>query len=139
MYDANNGLPIHFEVTPMAKKTSGEAAQEQEGNGKVTKADAVRAAVAEGVNAPAEIVEFVKTKYGLELTAAQASTYKSLDKKRGGTGKRRGGRKVRAKAVATPNSTIIHGMVAIEDLEAAKQLVAKVGAEQAKRLVGLFE
>jgi hypothetical protein len=30
-------------------------------------------------------------------------------------------------------------MVFLDDLEAAKALVAKVGAEQAKRLVGLFE
>lgn len=108
----------------MAKKKAG-----------ITKADAVRAALAEGIDAPADIVSYAKAKHGLELTPAQASTYKSLDKKRSTSshGRKSGRRKV------LNQSTSSHGMVAVDDLQAVKSLVDKVGAEQVKRIAGLFE
>jgi hypothetical protein len=105
----------------------------QAAQGKITKTEAVKRAVAAGHDAPAEGVIYIKRQFGLDVTNQQFSTYKSKAKTEGGTSS--SGRTRRA--VGT-QSTSSHGLVAIDDLEAAKALVAKVGVEQAKRLVGLF-
>src|SRR3954465_7440146 len=73
----------------MAKKKAG---------GQPTKADAVREALKEGVESPQDGVAYVREKFGLEITAQQYSTYKSIEKKKAAGGKaangrRRGGRR----------------------------------------------
>lgn len=72
------------------------------------------------------------------ITAQQFSTYKSNEKKSGGKGGTKRAPKGTTEGRSVGNLTG-NGMVVLDDLEAARALVAKVGAEQAKRLVGLFE
>jgi hypothetical protein len=108
------------------------------GGATITKADAVRAALADGIDAPAEIVSYAKEKHGLDITPGQASTYKSLEKKRSTSSH---GRKVGRRQVKSGSGGTIddNGLVAVKDLEAVKSLVEKVGAERVKRIAGLFE
>jgi hypothetical protein len=47
-----------------------------------TKAHAVREALKEGIEAPQDGVAYVKEKFGLDITAQQFSTYKSIEKNR---------------------------------------------------------
>ena len=81
-----------------------------------------------------------KEKFGLDVTRGQFSTYKSLAKKKSGSSSV--GRKVRKggkRKVAVAADIARNGLVALDHLEAVRSLVQKVGAEQVKRLVGLFE
>jgi hypothetical protein len=72
------------------------------------------------------------------VTNAQFSTYKSLARAKGKAGRR--GAKRTYGAGATPREhTVGNGLVAVDDLEAVKGLVATVGADQVKRIAGLFE
>ena len=54
-----------------------------EANGKISKAQAVRNAQAEGLDKPGDIADFARTRYGLEITNQQASAYKAQAKARG--------------------------------------------------------
>lgn len=56
------------------------------GNGGMTKSDAVRAAIREGVEKPTEAVEFIKRRFNIDITTQNFSTIKSLDKKKAGGG-----------------------------------------------------
>ena len=51
---------------------------------KLSKADAVRRAIADGVDSPSEGVAYVRSKFGIEITNQQFSTVKFQDKKKGG-------------------------------------------------------
>ena len=50
-----------------------------------TKADAVRAAIAEGVLKPQDACTWIKEKFGIEITPAHFSSYKSQEGKKGNT------------------------------------------------------
>ncbi|QDU18436.1 hypothetical protein [Urbifossiella limnaea] len=105
-------------------KADGEAA------GGPTQADMVRAALAElGPKAkPKAIYDFIKEKFGREVTKGIISNYKSTMKKKGLLPGRRGpGRP--PKAAATGET------VRIDDLEAVRALVTRIGADQVARLV----
>jgi hypothetical protein len=126
----------------MARKKSAEGqpeGAETTAEGKVTKAAAVREALAQGVESPADICEFAKTKYGLEMAPAMASSYKSQIKAKAGQSAvhKRGGRPRKAEAAASTVSQNDVGIVA--DLAAVKRLVEKLGAGQVREMVGLFE
>ncbi len=119
----------------MAKAKAEDQPTGQEGHRKMKKTEAVKAALAAGQDVPLEGVAYIKKEFGLDVTPQQFSTYKSIAKAKAKEGK--GGRKARA---VTPRGVVVgNGMVSLNDLEAAKQLVNKVGAEQAKKLVSLFE
>jgi hypothetical protein len=115
----------------------------QEAGAKINKADAVRAAIAEGVDMPEEGVAYILKKFGIEVTKSQFSTYKSLDKKRdGATDKKKPGRKPTQPAPAAvaptpkPSSNGSSGL-AIQ-VEAIKTLVDTLGVDQVVSIARLF-
>ncbi len=106
-------------------KAFGEAA------GGPTQADMVRAALAElGPRAkPQAIQDYIKEKYSREVTKGIISNYKSTMKKKGLIPGRRGPGRPKGVAPATG------GTVRLDDLEAVRGLVTRIGAEQVVRLV----
>jgi hypothetical protein len=106
-----------------------------------TKADAFRAAVAQGIESPKAISEFVMTTYGMEMSPGMVSAYKSMEKNKGKKTKRKY-TKAAKPATATPTKTATVASSADNDmlstLEAIKDFVKAHGAEQVKRMVDLF-
>lgn len=97
-----------------------------------TKADAVRAAQAQGIESPKAISEFVKTTYGMDITAATVSAYKSADKAKGKK------KTPRNKTTGSESHGFVAGEGLFSHLEAVKVLVKQLGADQVKRMVDLF-
>src|SRR5690349_12832038 len=75
----------------MARKRA--AAEATEGAATMTKADAVRAAVTDGADTPAEGVAYIKTKFGIDITPQHFSSYKSQQKAKARKAAGRRGRK----------------------------------------------
>lgn len=114
----------------MAKKKEAEEA----GNGSMTKADAVRAAMAEGVEKPQDACEWIKTKFGIDISPAHFSSYKSGFKKK--EGDTRGNGRSSAKAVA--GDSVRNGSpVALA--KQIKHLVDTYGVEQVREMTSVFE
>lgn len=118
-----------------------------ETHGKVTsKADAVRAAVAEGIDTPDEGVAFIKSRFGIEMAKPMWSSYRSQEKARqkkqaGGAAPKKPGRKPAVEGyLAPPPKQPANGGEAdlLVALEAIKPLVASLGAEKVKRIVDLL-
>ena len=111
------------------------------GDGGVTQADMIREALA-GLGAdakPKAIQAFVKERHGKELSRIIISNYKSSMKKGklggltgGGTG-RRVGRPRKAAGAAAGG-----GSVRLDDLEAVRGLVSRLGAANVRRLVDVL-
>src|SRR3954468_20398166 len=93
-------------------------------NGGPTKADAVRQALKEGVESPQDGVAYVKEKFGLEITAQQFSTYKSIEKKKGNGGGNgvRSGKAPARRSGRLPVPAPITGSIS-DDLTALQELV----------------
>jgi len=106
-------------------KADGEAAA-----GGETQADMVRAALAElGPRAkPQAIQDHIKEKFGREVTKGIISNYKSTMKKKGLIPGRRGPGRPRTVVAAAG------GTVRMDDLEAVRGLVTRIGADQVVRL-----
>src|SRR4051794_30274835 len=101
----------------------------------VSKSEAARQALAAGLESPEEATEFIRKKFGIEMSRTHFSAVKSQIKKRGGGAKPRGrpGRKPKA---------VVEGYLApppkqrdgdgepdlLEAMEAMKPLVASLGA-----------
>jgi hypothetical protein len=103
----------------------------------ISKMEAVRQALAAlGKDAgPAEILPFIKEKFGVVMSTDMAYNYKStaLKKKRG---KKRGpkpGRKAAAAATAPSNGRTTEG-ISLDDIQAVKALADKLGADKVWRL-----
>lgn len=113
-------------------KTKADPAADAAGGAKTTKADMVRAALADlGAKAkPQAIHDHIKSKFGAEIPKSIISNYKfNLNKKGGAAPARRGPGRPRAAAAATGDT------VRIDDLEAVRTLVARIGGDQVVRLV----
>ena len=109
---------------------------------KVTKADAVRAAIKDGLNDNTEIQSYAKDKFGLDVSTDQISTYKSLDKKR--AQKSAGVQKAAAKTTGAPKVEQSGGVGNGNGSPAAlalavKQLVAQHGAQAVADMAKVFE
>lgn len=110
----------------------------------VNKMEAVRQVIAKyGKDVmPVEIVKYVKEEHGAEMNADVASNYKSsILRKMGLGGKRKRGRK--AKAVHKQVGMAVNGIVmvsessddiSLEDVQAVKQLVDRMGSEKVRQL-----
>lgn len=101
-----------------------------------SKADAVRAALAEGVDQPEEGVAFIKARFGLDISRQMFSSYKTFEKKRAGKVRRRGGRRASGAAAPSPSRNGKGDVVAA--VETIKKLVDELGVDQVKRLADIF-
>jgi hypothetical protein len=117
----------------MAKKKAGDAPAGETATGPMTKMDAVRAALEQGVEKPTEGVAFIKDKFGLEISAQMFSAYKSHVRKKPG----RRGRRGRRAATAAPGRQANNGSP-IELARAVKQLVERFGADSVVQMAGVF-
>jgi hypothetical protein len=132
---------------PAAQETGAQASDKA-----VSKADAARAALAQGIESPEDAVAFIKKRYGIELGRQHFSSIKSQLKKKeregGGKADGRTGRRGRPKGstvqpaggyLAPPAKPPADGGAdLIDTLEALKPLVAQYGAEKVKRIVDLL-
>jgi hypothetical protein len=117
----------------------------QEGHGKITKSEAVRRALADGVDQPADGVAYVRDNFGLELSPTHFSAVKSthLKKQQGESApKGKPGRKPKAAVegyLAPPPKPAADGETdLLAAMEAMKPLVASLGADKVKRIVDLL-
>src|SRR4051812_49140288 len=113
------------------KKTDREAAADQPTGGrKVSKADAVRAALAAGMDKPQEGVAYIKGQFGLDLSTQMFSSYKSQEAKRAGKGRRRRGRSAGVSAGNGTSGSNGHGPAGLAgQIQAIKTLVDNLGAD----------
>ena len=114
----------------------------------VKKADAARAALAAGIEAPQKAVAFIKTRFGIEMNPQHFSAMKSQIRKK----EREGGAAPTAEASARRKpSAEVEGHLApppkaagdaepdlLAALETMKPLIAQLGAEKVKRIVDLL-
>jgi len=128
----------------------------------ISKADAVREALAQGKEGPEEGTDYIRSQYGIEMTRQSFSSYKAQEKARqakkqsGAAPKGKPGRKPShltpdprqsrkdappVETYFTPSPAAESGGEAglIDDITAVKHLVQKLGADQVRKIVGLFE
>lgn len=117
----------------------------------ITKAEAIRRTLAEGITSAEEGVAHIKTHYGLDVTRGHFAASKSREKPPGTPPAKRGRpvvAKVPAKRGRKPRAGV-EGYLApppkggtsddvLETLEVLKPLIAQHGAERLKRLVDLL-
>jgi hypothetical protein len=110
-------------------------------DGKISKADAVRAALKAGHDKPQDASAYIKETYGLDVAPQVVSTYKSIDNKRKGKGKKRG-RKPSATASAVPgpmaSSKSGHLANPADLARGVKSLVETYGADAVRDMAGVF-
>ena len=109
----------------------------------ITKMDAVRTAIKElGRDAsPVSIQEFVKSKFGLDMTTAHVSTYRITIFRKKKCKKAVAGKAESAPApapVTTASASTSGPAVSLQDLEAVKELVGRVGEHDLKSLIGIL-
>jgi hypothetical protein len=114
----------------MAKKAEAD-------NGSMTKADAVRAAVKEGKLKPQDGCAWIKEKFGIDITPAHFSSYKSSEAKKAGTPGRRGRR---PHEVGTPasNGTPVAPGGAVDLAKQLKSLVTRYGADEVSGMLAVL-
>jgi hypothetical protein len=127
----------------MAEKKTG---AEAKGNG-ITKMEGVRRALTElgRDTLPLQIQKYLKDRFGLTMTVAHISNYKSTILKPAAK-KKPATKKAEKESVATaqvqagpatrPAGKVSTG-ISLEDLRAVKELVGRVGADTLKALIGL--
>src|SRR5262249_29970381 len=133
-----SGAPLHPRGSPMAKKTgtTGQAA-----TGEISKQEAVRRALAAlGKEATAaDIQKHVKDNFNLDMTIDHIYTAKSSVLKKGKK-KAKKARSSKAAAAAQPAvqpapvARTPAGGISLEDIEAVKGLLGRVGADNLKAL-----
>ncbi len=130
--------------------TSDVAASETSSSDGPTKAEVMRDALKAGFTKPTEAVQYIKDKFGVELTLKQFSNFKSAEK--ANAGKRKTGRRVGRPPASASDSAVI--VVAAPVASAAKNgkasgaldlarqikdLVQTYGAGTVKGMVDVFE
>jgi hypothetical protein len=110
----------------------------------ISKAHAVRAALAAGFDGPQEGTAYIRKEFGIELAPQHFSAVKSQQKKKEGEQKAKGGRKptssgVKGYLAPPPKQRAMDGETTLlAALEAMKPLVASLGVEKVKRLAELL-
>ena len=101
----------------------------------ITKADAMRAALAEGIEAPGDAVDFIKKRFGLDITPQHFSANKSLERRKAG--------KAAPDHPALPPPPPSPAAGDVPELLAAmgaiKPLIAQYGAAQIRQIIDLLE
>ena len=132
-------------------------ANEPDSPRKMSKTDAIRAAMAEGIESPGDGVDFIRKNFGLEMSKQHFSATKSKLKSMEGQGEKKADpAKAAPKAGApkaaaerkpealverqTPQGRAAGGEGDLLDLmEQMKPLIAEHGADKLKRIVDLLE
>ena len=145
---ATKTAPPHLEAqdeTETAPEVAGPEGHGRRAGGEprdVSKSDAARAALSEGIAGPQEAVAFIKKQFGIVMAPQHFSAVKSQLKKRAASGAPRGkpGRKPKsAGSLALPTARRgADESDLLESLEALKPLIAQYGREKLKRLVDLL-
>ncbi|WP_145243467.1 hypothetical protein [Urbifossiella limnaea] len=107
----------------------------------MTKADAVRAAVAEGVTKPQDACEWIKTKFGIDITPQHFSSYKSQQAKKEGGMTSSGKRGRKPAQVATGGGVSGGNERSSSPAELARQvkaLVQQYGAENVSDMLAVL-
>ena len=106
----------------------------------IKKAEAVRQAIAAGMDTPADGVAFIKAKFGIEMDTKTFSLNKSQQKARlaKGTIKLKRGRKPKVEGYLAPPAKAKGEGELLAALETMKPLVASLGADTVKRLADLL-
>jgi hypothetical protein len=125
------------------KQTGASARTAPAGNGEpveklTNKAEAIRRALAKLGNKapPAEIQEFIKTHFGVEMTTKVISVYKSkLAKKQGKPGRKP--KEAGAVGEAAPKPAA-HGGVSFKDMWLVKEISDRLGPARMRELVALM-
>src|SRR5262249_40357830 len=123
---------------------NGPASAPQPGTKPMSKMDGVRRTLRDlGRTAmPLQIQDHLKKNYGIDMTVAHISNYKSeiLRKKKG---KKKAAKTAEAapaaKSSAAPTTSRAAGAISLEDLQTTKALVARVGADQLRSLIDLLK
>jgi hypothetical protein len=114
----------------------------------MSKVDAVRVALTEGIESPEQGTDFIRRRFGIEMGRQHFSATKSqLRNREGGVGSPKGKRAPKGgRTPASGSSPPTVGRPAaegsmdmIDDLAAVKSLVKRLGAEQVRKIVDLFE
>ncbi len=113
----------------MAKK---KAAQSATGNGTITQVEAVRQALASGVESSKKGMAYIQRKFGMRMKPQAYYSYKSQILRTNGNGKPTS--VVRVPTPAKPKEKNDLG-----DFRTVRDLVEKYGAEQMKEIVELFQ
>jgi hypothetical protein len=107
----------------------------------ISKAAAVRAALADGLDGLDDIAAYVKTKHGHDIPKPQISAYKTQEKAKVRKSQEPVPKSAKPKSAALP--TAKHGGGAETDLitamEAIKPYVKEHGAERLKRIIDLLD
>jgi len=116
------------------------AQSHEDGASPISKAQAVRNALAEGLDDIGDIEGFLKSRYGIDMPRQMISSYKSQNK-----AKEAEARPVVKVARSEAGGSSTHGVREsdpesdlLEALEAMKPLVEKFGADKVKRIVDLL-
>jgi len=122
------------ELDPTSESTAEEGA--------ISNAQAVRNALAEGLESIDDIDSFVRTEYGKDIPRQQISAYKSQSKRKAGEPTARRGRPPRAAIegyLAPPSRRGSNDRGDLLDvLQTLKPLVADMGPDRVKKLVDLL-
>jgi hypothetical protein len=109
----------------------------------VSKSEAARTAIAEGIEAPQDAVAFIKTRFGIVMDPQHFSAVKSQMKKKEGVPPAKRGRKPKSQAVEgylapPPNPRADGDATLLAAMETMKPLVASLGVAKVKKLAELL-
>jgi hypothetical protein len=112
----------------MAKKTE---------EGTVSKMEAVRQTLAQGIDKPQEGIDHIKQNFGIDLPAGIFSSYKSMINSKKGVAPGKRGRKPKSMS-ATGSGSKAHGGDVLQLAQEVKALVGKYGADAVKGMADVF-
>lgn len=105
--------------------------------GAISKSEAVRRALADGVDQPADGVAYILSQFGIEMGPQHFSAVKSVHLKKQGIPTVN--TRFQPKTDASPKEATLSGEGdLLESLEILKPLIAQFGADKVKRLVDLL-
>lgn len=119
----------------MARKSKAAQSDGSQQAAAVTKAEAARAAIAEGIESPKRAVAFIRERFGIDMAPQHFSASKTLERKKGGMKVKVRRAPVRTPAAPVPAPDVEAGLLAA--MEAIKPLVASLGADRVRRIVDL--
>ena len=150
--------PQHAEPEDKNQDIEGTQGGGQEGYGfaprssrKMSKTDAIRAAVAEGIESPGDGVDFIRSRFGLEMSRQHFSATKSKLRSMVAVGASKGGARKSAPTTAAkrkpepvedyqtpPEQPAGRDGNLLDALEQMKPLIAQYGPDHVKRMVDLL-